>query len=188
MKALGRFLEGQLLVAMPGIGDPRFERTVIYMCSHSAEGAMGLIINKTLEDINLEGLLDQLDIDVEADLGEMPIYTGGPVEQVRGFVLHSTDYMQESTLKVGDGIALTATLEILRDIAKGCGPKRSLVALGYAGWAPGQLDRELTRNGWLTAAADEALVFDADLDTKWPRAIAQLGFDVGKLSAQAGHA
>jgi putative transcriptional regulator len=182
------YLQGQLLVAMPGIGDPRFDRSVIFMCSHSAEGAMGLVINKPFTALTLPQLLDQLEIEVPETPMRLMVHSGGPVEQVRGFVLHSDEYTRESTLHIAPGYALTATLEVLRDVATGKGPERRVIALGYAGWGPGQLDRELARNGWLMAEATDDLVFGDDLDLKWPRAIATLGFDVGMLSAQAGHA
>jgi putative transcriptional regulator len=190
----GPYFEGDLLVAMPGIGDPRFDRTVIYLCSHSPKGAMGLVINKRLKELTFKGLLDQLELDPGGDDGtgedtDLPLYAGGPVEPGRGFVLHSPDYvLDESTLKVSGDIALTATIDILKAMAAGTGPDKSLVALGYAGWQPGQLDRELTQNGWLTTTATREILFDTPDDRKWPRALASLGIDVSALSSDAGHA
>lgn len=181
-------LEGQLLLAMPGIGDPRFERAVILMCQHNAEGAMGLVINKPLQKLSVADLLAQLEVDAGEELEDVIVHAGGPVEPSRGFVVHSTDYEQPSTLQVTESIALTATIEILRDIAEGRGPARALVALGYAGWAPGQLDRELTKHGWLSAPATDALIFETPLEKKWTRAMTSIGIDVRMLSGEAGHA
>ncbi len=181
-------MSGQLLVAMPSMQDNRFARTVIYMCAHNAEGAMGLVINRLAGAVTLPDLLQQLGIDTPKSGTDTRIHFGGPVETGRGFVLHSGEYRHESTLEIDDQVALTATVDILQDIAKGCGPRRSLLALGYAGWGPGQLDTEIHANGWLHVAPDEELVFDADLDSKWDRAIAKLGFDPTLLSGDAGHA
>lgn len=185
---LGPYLEGKLLIAMPGIGDPRFERSVIFLCSHTAEGAMGLIVNKPLPEMTLATLLDQLDIEPQASVTNLPVFRGGPVETSRGFVLHSDDFAQETTVSVSDGIALTATIDMLKALAKGTGPDEAIIALGYAGWAPGQLDKELTRNGWLAADASRALIFGTTHEDMWPAAIATMGFEVGQLSAETGHA
>lgn len=182
------FLDGQLLIAMPGMQDPRFVKAVVYMCAHSADGAMGLVVNRALEKLTLLELLQQLEIEVAGDAPAGSVHFGGPVEAGRGFVLHSPDYVQEGTLKVSDGVALTATLDILKAIAAGDGPRRHLLALGYAGWGPGQLDREIRANGWLTVDADEDLVFGAALDRKWDRAMAKVGIDPRMLSDAAGHA
>lgn len=182
------FLAGQLLIAMPGMRDPRFARTVVYMCAHSAEGAMGLVINRVLESLTFTDLLEQLGIEGTAAQPPSAVHFGGPVETGRGFVLHSPDYRQDGTLSVADGVSLTATVDILRAIAAGEGPRRHLLALGYAGWGPGQLDGEIRANGWLHVAADEELVFDAGLDSKWDRAIAKIGIDPRMLSDAAGHA
>jgi putative transcriptional regulator len=183
------YLTGQLLVAMPQMGDPRFERSVIYLCAHTAEGAMGLVVNRALEDIRLPDLLRQLGI---PDLGHsdaIKVHFGGPVETGQGFILHSADYVQDSTLMVGGGVGLTATLDILKDIARGAGPHHSLLALGYAGWGAGQLESEIQANGWLTVPADDSLLFDHDLETKWERALAKIGVDIRLLaSGAAGHA
>lgn len=188
MGSSGTYLEGQLLVAMPGIGDPRFDRSVIYLCSHSAEGAMGLVVNKRFEGLSFGMLLEQLELAADEADDDRPVYAGGPVETGRGFVLHSDDYTQDSTLRIGDSIALTATVDILKAMAEGQGPTRSLVALGYAGWAPGQLDRELTHNGWLTLPASPELLFATPDTEKWPKAIASIGIDPSMLSGAAGHA
>jgi putative transcriptional regulator len=185
---LGPYLEGKLLIAMPGIGDPRFDRSVIFLCSHTAEGAMGLIVNKPMQDMSLSSLLEQLDITPEQETTTLPVFRGGPVETSRGFVLHSDEFAQDTTVAVAEGIALTATIDMLKALAKGEGPDQAIVALGYAGWAPGQLDRELTRNGWLTADASRSLVFETHHEAMWPAAIATMGFDVGRLSGETGHA
>ncbi|RMF70598.1 MAG: YqgE/AlgH family protein [Alphaproteobacteria bacterium] len=182
------FLEGQLLLAMPGIGDPRFERSVIFVCSHSAEGAMGLIVNRPFEGLTFRELLDQLEIEVSEPVVDIPIQVGGPVETGRGFVLHSTDFIQDTSLVVTERIALTATVDILKAIAEGGGPKHRLLLLGYAGWAPGQLEAEIQANGWLTAPADESLIFETPLPDIWPRAMRMLGVDVSMLSGSMGHA
>lgn len=182
-------LTGKLLIAMPGMGDLRFEHSVVFLCSHGDEGAMGLIVNKPAQDVRLSHLLDQLDIAPEQPVEDMTVYFGGPVEGTRGFVLHSPDYESNlQSLAVSDEFRMTATLDILEDIATGGGPKRGLMLLGYAGWGPGQLEGEIAMNGWLTAEADADLVFDlADAD-KWGAALQSLGVDPLSLSASAGHA
>lgn len=182
------YLAGQLLVAMPGMRDPRFAKSVVYMCAHNADGAMGLVINRTLETLSFPELLAQLGIDSSSVSETIQVYFGGPVETGRGFVLHSADYVKEGTLVVDDEVALTATVDILRAIASGNGPRRHLLALGYAGWGPGQLDTEILANGWLSVAADEQLVFDTSLETKWERAMAKIGIDPRMLTDTAGHA
>lgn len=179
---------GQLLVAMPGIGDERFDRSVIYLCGHSEDGAMGLIVNKPVDDITFPELLDQLGIEGDPDR-QIRVLFGGPVETGRGFVLHSTDYNATgSTLQVSDEVGLTATLEILEQIAKGEGPERSLLALGYAGWAPGQLEEEILSNGWLHCRPSPDLLFGTSDETKWERALGELGIDPAQLSGDAGRA
>ncbi|HZT88861.1 MAG TPA: YqgE/AlgH family protein [Stellaceae bacterium] len=181
-------LTGQLLVAMPHMQDPRFARSVVYLCAHSEEaGAMGLVVNKTMSSLTMEELFAQLNLEPSRRNGARPVHFGGPVEPARGFVLHTADYKEEATLAVDGNIALTATLEILRAIGKGEGPRQSLLALGYAGWAPGQLDAEIQANGWLSVAADDELVFGDDTD-KWQRALAKLGINLSMLSTDAGHA
>ena len=185
----GPYLEGQLLLAMPGIGDQRFERSVIYLCSHSAEGAMGLVLNRPFQGLNFTGLLGQLNLTVPGIIHSVPIQAGGPVEPGRGFVLHSEDYFQDGNSRiVSPGVVLTATIDLLKAIATNQGPKQVFVCLGYAGWGPGQLDRELTVNGWLTADATPNLVYEVPLSQKWPSALASLGISVSALSQNAGHA
>ena len=184
----GPYLEGQLLVAMPTMADQRFARSVIYLCDHSDHGAMGLVVNKVLESLTFSDLLTQLEIEAETVDERIRVHFGGPVESARGFVLHSTDYTHEATLQVGDGFALTATIDVLKAMAEGRGPRLSMLALGYAGWAPGQLDREIQENGWLTVPADQELVFDVAQDGKWERAVGRLGIDPGNLSGVAGRA
>lgn len=188
-KAISGYLDRQLLIAMPAMGDPRFARTVIYMCSHNAEGAMGLVINKPYPGLTFPNLLTQLGIEPTID-NDITVRLGGPVETGRGFVLHSTDYMRQGSVQLDEsmGIGLTATLDVLRAIATGTGPQRSLFALGYAGWGPGQLDAEIQENAWLAAPADADLVFNADLDALWDRAVKKIGIDVSKLASAAGHA
>jgi putative transcriptional regulator len=181
-------LTGQLLVAMPQMADPRFARTVIYLCAHSAEGAMGLVVNRLIDSLTFPNLLEQLGLEAEDGMADLPIHFGGPVESSRGFVLHSADYLQESTLVIDDEIALTATLDVLRAIASGKGPRHRVLALGYAGWAPGQLDAEIQANGWMLVPPDGELVFGIDNDAKWQRALAEIGIDLGLLSSEAGHA
>jgi len=182
-------LTGQLLVAMPQMMDPRFARSVVYVCAHSGdEGAMGLVVNKVLPSVTMDELLSHLKLEPGQLNRARPVHFGGPVEPGRGFVLHSLDYREDATLSIGDEFAVTATLDILRAIGKGAGPRQNLLALGYAGWAPGQLDAELQANGWLCVAADADLVFDDDIDTKWQRAIAKIGIDLTALSSDAGHA
>jgi putative transcriptional regulator len=178
------FLAGQLLIAMPGMQDPRFHRTLVFLCAHSEEGAMGLIVNKPAETLALKDLFERLDIPVSEAIAKEPVRFGGPVETGRGFVLHSADYHAEgATLGVDETTSMTATLDILHAMAAGTGPERAMVALGYAGWAPGQLEAEMQRNGWLYCAPDDGLLFDADNDTKWDRALKKIGVDPALLSA-----
>jgi putative transcriptional regulator len=182
-------LAGQLLVAMPQMQDPRFARSVIYLCAHSDDaGAMGLVVNKLLGSLTMGELFTQLEIEPSAVANSRPVHFGGPVEAGRGFVLHTADYGEEATLRVDSNICVTATLEVLRAIGKDQGPRQSLFALGYAGWAPGQLDAEIQANGWLCVAADDEIVFASDHDGKWTRALAKLGIDLSMLSSDAGHA
>ena len=184
------YLTGQLLIAMPSMRDPRFARTVIYLCVHNADGAMGLVLNRLIGAISFNDLLEELDVDpTTVDRNHLPsIHFGGPVETGRGFVLHSTDYLGADSVQVNDQIALTATTEILKDIAVGNGPANRLLALGYAGWGAGQLDSEIQENAWLSVSADNALVFDSAYDDKWDQALAKLGIDASLLSSDAGHA
>lgn len=190
------YLDGQILVAMPVMDDPRFERSVIYLCAHSPEGAMGIIVNRPAGSIDFPGLLVQLDIIKRSDQIKLPetaesmkVLRGGPVDTGRGFVLHSSDFfIEDATLQIDNGVCLTATVDILRAIAKGSGPKHAILALGYAGWAAGQLENEIQRNGWLHCDADADLIFGADADEKYMRALRKIGIDPGMLSAEAGHA
>ncbi|CAD5298347.1 conserved hypothetical protein [Bosea sp. 62] len=190
------YLDGQCLIAMPGMSDQRFARSVVYLCAHSEDGAMGIIVNKPAADTRFPELLVQLDvipsdqaIRLPSQAERMRVLRGGPMETKRGFVLHSADFFLEAaTLPIDDGICLTATLDILRAIAVGTGPENAVLALGYAGWGAGQLESEIQSNGWLHCAADEALLFDDALDTKYARALGKLGIDQAFLSKDAGHA
>jgi putative transcriptional regulator len=190
------YLDGQLLIAMPVMEDERFARSVIYVCAHSSEGAMGIIVNRPAGSIDFPELLVQLDIIDKADQIKLPehaetmkVLKGGPVETGRGFVLHSSDFfIKDATLPIDDGICLTATVDILKAIAKGAGPKHAILALGYAGWAPGQLENEIQDNGWLHVAADDDLIFGNDVEEKYARALHKLGIEPGMLSNDAGHA
>jgi putative transcriptional regulator len=182
-------LTGQLLIAMPQMMDPRFARSVVYVCAHSEdEGAMGLVVNKPLASLTMDELFTHLKLEPTNHGSSRPVHFGGPVEPGRGFVLHTADYREDATLVVGDGFAVTATLDILRKIGKCEGPQRSLLALGYAGWAPGQLDAEMQANGWLSVSPDTELIFDGELEGKWRRALGKLGIDLTMLSTDAGHA
>ncbi|MET4807079.1 YqgE/AlgH family protein [Limibacillus sp. MBR-115] len=181
-------LTGQLLIAMPGMSDPRFNRSVVYICAHNADGAMGLVINKAVDELTFDDLLEQFEIENQAASDAISIHFGGPVETQRGFVLHSPDYLREGSLQVDEHVALTATVQILQDIAAGAGPRFKLLALGYSGWGPGQLDAEIQQNAWLNVAADDALVFGPDIAAKWESAIRKLGVEPSMLSGSAGHA
>lgn len=182
-------LTGKILIAMPGMSDPRFEHSIVFMCAHSGEGAMGLIINKPAPEVALRDVLDQLDITPDDEIARQPVHFGGPVEMARGFVLHSEDYTSRlQTLSVGDAFGMSATVDILEDIATGQGPREALVMLGYSGWGPGQLEGEISQNGWLTCEATPELVFGTQDCEKWQVALAQLGVDPLGLSATAGRA
>ena len=186
------FLVGQLLMSMPGIGDPRFERVVIAMCLHDEDGALGLVVNRPHGSLTVRALMEQLDIDAGATPADTRVMVGGPVEPSRGFVLHSSDYEGQSTISVAgtDGAkwVLTSTLDVLRDIAAGKGPRRWLAALGYTGWGDGQLEGEWTRHGWLTAPGDTRLLFETPPAQCWRAAFDAIGVDVSQLSATAGRA
>jgi putative transcriptional regulator len=182
------YLTGQLLVAMPGMADPRFTRSVICLCAHSAEGAMGLVLNQPLDNLSFDQLLGQLGLDPVPPARRIRLTQGGPVEGGRGFVLHTADWETEGSMKVMPDLALTASVEILKAIAVGGGPREGLLALGYAGWGPGQLDNELQQNAWLSVPADEDLLFEAPPDQLWRRALAKLQVDPSALSSAAGHA
>jgi len=177
-----------LLVAMPTMQDPRFTRSVIYLCAHSAEGAMGLVVNQAAGSVTFPAVIDQLGIKAGPDCPDTPVHVGGPVESSRGFLLHSPDSVLESTLVIDDDFALTATVDVLRAIADGKGPRRRLLALGYAGWDAGQLDAEIQANGWLLAPADADIVFGRDNAAKWDQALGKIGVDPRLLSSVAGHA
>ena len=189
-------LEGQFLIAMPALRDGPFARSVVYMCAHREDGAMGLIINQRADEIDFAELLTQLgivpgepEIRLPARVEAVRVVHGGPVETGRGFVLHSADYgATDSTVKIADDVCLTATIDILRAIATGAGPAQAVLALGYAGWSSGQLESEILANGWLTCPADPDIIFSADDASKYDRALAKLGVDVGMLSSDAGHA
>lgn len=186
------YLAGKLLLAMPGMGDTRFYKSVIYVCAHDEEGAMGLVINHPLESVAFDELLAELKItaDIEVDLKALnvPVMRGGPVEGARGFLLHSSDFKNPDTVKVDDQIFVTGTLDALKDVARGAGPERRLFVLGYAGWTAGQLDQELQQNAWLIVDADPDLVFGGEAVDKWERAVKKLGIEPSMLSASGGSA
>lgn len=185
-----RYLSGQLLLALPGIGDPRFERAVIAMCLHDDDGALGIMVSGTHDRLTVADLMRQLDIDPGRTPEDAPLHVGGPVEPGRGFVLHSPEYSSDGTIDVAGVWGLSASQAVLKDIARGRGPERWLVALGYVGWGEGQLDAELRRHGWMgvDGAGAEALVWDAPVEQRWPLAFARLGVDIGHLSPVAGRA
>jgi putative transcriptional regulator len=191
-----RYLDGQMLVAMPGMVDERFARSVIYLCAHSEDGAMGIVVNQPSQVRNFPDLLVQLQIIAPQERISLPketetiqVLQGGPVQTDRGFVLHSSDFfIDNSTLPIDDGVSLTATIDILRAIAAGEGPNQALLALGYAGWDPGQLENEIQHNGWLNCPADPSILFDTDLESKYARALRLIGIDLARLSSAAGHA
>ncbi len=189
------YLDGQLLIAMPVMSDPRFARSVIYLCAHSEDGAMVLVINQRASHISFPDLLERLGIVPSeadrrpSDASAISIHVGGPVETSRGFVLHSSDYFaNDSTLAIENGVCLTATIDILKAIAVGQGPNRAILALGYAGWSPGQLESEIQANGWLNCPPYMDLIFDPDVDGKYIRALAKIGIDPSHLVSDAGHA
>jgi putative transcriptional regulator len=190
------YLDGQILLAMPGMADERFARAVIYVCAHSAEGAMGIVLNRPASDLSFPDLLVQLEIVPEMERIRLPgrvsgvqVLMGGPVETSRGFVLHSPDfYIDQSTLPIDDDVCLTATIDILRAIARGEGPAQAILALGYAGWSAGQLESEIQANGWLNCPADAELIFKATADTRYELAMRKIGIDPAMLSMEAGHA
>jgi len=189
-------LAGRFLVAAPSMPDERFQKSVVFICKHEDDGALGIIVNNKVDDLPLGQVYKQLGIEIAQTTAERPVLFGGPVETSRGLVLHSADYKREETLLIEGGMALTASLEILKDMAGGGGPKQAWLALGHSGWAPGQLDREMQDNAWLVVEGDSSLVFDADFDHKWQRALARLGgkggpggkFDLASYSHQSGRA
>jgi putative transcriptional regulator len=182
------FLTGQLLIAMPAMEDPRFSHSVIYLCAHTPEGAMGLVLNRPLQKPKFDELLRQLEVAPVPPARRIQLCQGGPMDNARGFVLHTADWTGEGSLKVDDTVALTASLDVLKAIAEGNGPREGILALGYAGWGPGQLDAEIQQNAWLSVPADETIVFDDAHDTKWRRALGKLNIDPLLLSGAAGHA
>ena len=190
------YLDGQMLIAMPSMQDERFSRSVIYVCAHSTEGAMGIVVNHPAANINFPDLLVQLEVIPATDViqlppkaGDIKVLKGGPVETSRGFVLHSADFfIQDSTLPIDEGVCLTATLDILKAIAHGGGPASAILALGYAGWAAGQLESEIQDNGWLHCSADADLIFGADVEKKYEQAMRKIGVNSAMLSSEAGHA
>src|SRR6266550_5452396 len=196
-KISGRgYLDGQMLIAMPAMNDERFSRAVIYVCAHSTEGAMVIIVNYPASNIKFPDLLVQLEVIPASERIQLPtraeevkVLKGGPVETGRGFVLHSADFfIENSTLPIDEGICLTATLDILKAIARGKGPESAVLALGYAGWAAGQLENEIQENGWLHCSADPELIFGPDTEGKYGKALRKIGIDLGMLSTEAGHA
>ena len=182
------FFTGHLLIATPAMADPRFAQSVIYVCAHTPEGAMGIVVNRSLEQPSFDDLLRQLEVTPVPPARRIRLCAGGPVDSGRGFVLHTADWTGEGSLRVTDRVALTASLDVLKAIAEGGGPREGILALGYAGWGPGQLDAEIQHNAWLMVGADESLVFDSDDETKWRRALAKLKIDPLLLSGAAGHA
>lgn len=182
------YLAGHLLIAMPGMQDPRFDHSVVCLCAHSADGAMGLVLNRPLDGMQFDDLLAQLKLEPVPPQRRIRMVVGGPVEAGRGFVLHSDDWSTEDSLPIMPGLALTANIDILKAVAGGGGPRANLLALGYAGWGPGQLEDEIQRNAWLSVPADDALVFRDDAGTTWDAALAKLRVDPALLSGSAGHA
>ena len=182
------FLTGKFLISMPSLDESSFGRSVIFMCNHDSEGAMGIVINKPFELLDFSGLLEQLEIDHDGTAPDVAIHEGGPVEPGRGFVLHSADYSQDSTLMINNTHGMTATVDILKAIVKGEGPRQYLVALGYAGWSPNQLEQEIQANSWMISDGNDEIIFNTEFSQKWPRAMAMLGVDISMLSADAGHA
>ncbi len=183
-----QFLTGQLLIAMPVMADPRFAQTVIYLCAHTPDGAMGLVVNRPLAKPSFDDLLRQLEIEPLPTARRIRLCMGGPVDNARGFVLHTTDWTGEGSLKVNDDLALTASLDVLKALAEGGGPREGILALGYAGWGPGQLEAEIHQNAWLSLPAQESIVFGTEHETKWRRALATMKIDPLLLSGSAGHA
>lgn len=182
-------LHGKLLIAMPDMGDPRFAYSVVFISAYSEDGAMGIVINKPTTDLRLSNLLEQLDIEKRPEARDLPVHFGGPVEHGRGFVLHDRKYYSDiSTMDVSPDFAMTATLDILEELAQGRGPEHAIIALGYAGWGPGQLEDEIGQNGWLTCEADPELVFRTADALKWETALKRLGISALTLSAEAGRA
>ena len=183
------YLAGKLLLAMPTMGDPRFHKAVIFMCTHDEQGAMGLVINHAVPGLSFNDLLDQIGLasDIEIDIS-LPILSGGPVESKRGFLLHSSEFKKDDTVRIDERFSITATLDALKEVANGNGPEERLFVLGYAGWGAGQLEQEIQQNTWLVAEPDPQIIFNTQNEQKWTRAVNQLGFDPAMLSGSAGHA
>jgi putative transcriptional regulator len=182
------WLTGQLLIAMPAMQDPRFFQSVIFICAHNPDGAMGVVLNRPIKAPNFPELLQQLGVEPSPPKRELPVGNGGPVDDKRGFVLHSPDWAADGSLEIDDQHVLSANLDILRAVAAGGGPERARLVLGYAGWGAGQLDEEMKQNSWLNVPADEAIIYDTDYSTKWQRALAKLHINPAQLAAGAGHA
>jgi putative transcriptional regulator len=182
------YLTGQLLVAMPAMRDPRFAQTVVFMCAHTADSAMGIVINRPLEGLSFDGLLGQLKVEPSPPARRIRMHAGGPVETGKGFVLHTTDWVQEGSLQVDDRFALSSSIDVLRAIARGEGPRQGILALGYAGWGAGQLDEEILQNAWLSVHAEEEFVFAGDMSAMWRGALSMLKVDPLLLSGAAGRA
>lgn len=185
------YLNGKLLLAMPMMGDPRFHKAVIFLCVHDEKGAMGIVLNNEMAGIKFQELTGQIglsDIDMRDDIANMQVISGGPVETARGFLLHSDDFKQPDTIHISDGYAVTGTIDGLKEVAKGNGPEKMVLALGYAGWGAEQLEKEMQQNAWLTVEPTQDIVFNTSRDEMWDKAIAQLGFDPMRLSGDAGHA
>lgn len=184
----GEWLTGKLLVAMPNMLDPRFEKSIIFICSHTPDGAMGLVLNRLFGEVNFQGLLDQFDLKLSEGVPEKPVLCGGPVEPIRGFVLHSPDYKEDATTVVSPEYSLTATVDVLKALSIGQGPKKSVLLLGYAGWMSGQLETEIQSNGWLIVPPDDEIIFNDAYENKWEGALNKIGVASSMLSTDIGHA
>lgn len=186
------YLAGHVLLAMPAMGDGRFQRAVIYMCAHDENGAMGLVVNHVVPGLEFGSLLTELslasDITIPSDIVRRPVINGGPVETARGFLLHSKDFKHDDTVEINEGFNLTGTIDALKEVAAGKGPQDMVFTLGYAGWSAGQLDSELQQNAWLTAEASRELIFETAPDKMWDKAVAQIGVNPALLSSESGHA
>mgnify|MGYP000613269271 CR=1 FL=1 len=183
------YLVGKLLLAMPSMTDPRFEKAVIFMCAHDDQGAMGLMINHSIPDVTFKNLLEQVGItsDIRVNISR-PVMSGGPVESSRGFLLHTSEFTQEDTIKINDALSVTGTIDALKEVAKGNGPEEMLFILGYAGWGAGQLEQEIQANSWLITDPDPSIIFSGNDDNKWINAVGKMGVDPAMLSGTAGRA
>lgn len=180
-------LTNHLLIAMPNLRDPNFEHTVTFICEHNDNGAMGIVINRPV-DIDIREVFEQMKIPVEAEVGKVPIFLGGPVEEQRGFVLHTGGRKWDSSLRVDQQLSVTTSRDILEAMARGTGPERALIALGYAGWGGGQLEQEMLENAWLSAPAEQSILFELAPTKRWEAAARLLGIDLNTLSTETGHA